>query len=165
MCGLCITGLSFSALTCMQKQNYTCSPSHNGKKRYYWHMSLVSPKPKQTHQRNLPPFSPNNTQHLNVIAKAVQAFIWIDVWRCSHCDTPSVGEGPGSMHGQSPTARSICVGDAAELGPLACGGDGSLTGASASMDQLGIRCTHAQKTCTSAHPLNYTKTCTKIKYT
>lgn len=74
-----------------------------------------------------------------------QAFIGIDVRPCSHCDTPSAGEGPGGSHGRSPTVRSICVGDAAAPGPFACGGDGSLTGASARMDQLGIRGKIAQK--------------------
>lgn len=131
----------------MQTQNYT--HSHNlpqWKKMCYWHRRLIPPSPKQTHKRKLPCFShPENTQHLNVIAKAGQAFIGIDVKRRSHCDTPSVGEGRGGSHGRPPAVRSICVGDAAALGPSACGGDGSLTGASASMDQLPIRCTCVQK--------------------
>lgn len=113
--------------------------------------------PKQTHKENSLPFPPNDTQHLNVIAESGQAFIGIDVQRHSYCDTPSVGGWPGCSHGQSPAVRSICVGDAAAPGPSACGGDGSLTGASASMDQLGIRCTSVQEHArVHTHLLTYT---------
>lgn len=49
------------------------------------------------------------------------------------------------------------MGDAAELGPLACGGDGSLTGASASMDQLRVRCMRAH---VHTHSI-YTTSCTR----
>ncbi len=114
---------------------------------------------KANTQKKTPCLShPKNTQHLNVIAEASQAFIGIDVKRRSHCDTPSVGEGQGGSHGQPPVVRSICVGDAAALGPSACGGDGSLTGAFASMDQLRIRCTCAQK---HAWVHTHTHTCMK----
>lgn len=59
---------------------------------------VIGTRGKANTQRKTPCLShPKNTQHLNVIAEAGQAFIGIDVKRHSHCDTPSVGE--GILHG------------------------------------------------------------------
>lgn len=69
--------------------------------------------------------------------------------------------GGGGLHGQ-PARCEVHLGDAEALGPSGCGGDGSLTGASASMDQLRIGCTHALVThthtqmITNVHPLTTT---------
>lgn len=57
-------------------------------------LSFLHNQSKHTNEKKTQCLShPENTRHLNVTAKAGQAFIGIDVKRRSLCDTPSVGEG------------------------------------------------------------------------
>lgn len=130
---------NFLLLSCRPKITHTVTISQ--KNVTGTRGSFLRYQSKHTKENSLP-FSPREYTTSKCHG---QAFIGIDVKRRSHCDTPSVGEGQRGSHGRPPAVRSICVGDAVALGPSACGGDGSLTGASASMDQLRLRRTCAQK--------------------
>lgn len=81
-------------------------------------LSFLHNQSKHTNEKTQCLSHPKNTQHLNVTAKAGQAFIGIDVKRRSLCDTPSVGEGQWGPHGQPPAVRSICVGDSCGIWTL-----------------------------------------------
>lgn len=72
---------------------------------------------------------------------AGRAFTGIDVKRRSRCDAPSAGRG-GFTWTAARCEVHLCEGSCRVLAPPPRGGDGSLTGAAASTDQLPIRHTH-----------------------
>lgn len=72
---------------------------------------------------------------------AGRAFTGIDVKRRSRCDAPSAGRG-GFTWTATRCEVHLCEGSCRVLAPPPRGGDGSLTGAAASTDQLPIRHTH-----------------------
>lgn len=100
---------------------FSLSYSHPSTQRGSSRVSVSEPQSRQK-----PP--------LNAAAETRGASTGTDARRRPRCCTPSAAEGRWGSRGQPPAVRAICEGRAAASGPLACGGDGFLTGARASTD-------------------------------
>ena len=102
---------------------------------------------RKTHKRKLGAFfSPReHTTSKCQRAEPLPGLMWNDIPAAMHHPPVEVGGEGGFTWTAARCEVHLCEGSCRVLAPLPRGGDGSLTGAAASTNQLPIRCTHTRK--------------------